>query len=142
MFSQRVPENSRNWVCRTYHFSLILVSRALQMFFNIGSFRFCLRQVHTFTLPSINISVPQLQTQGTNQMMSCESRKSIYKYKGQIVHLPVVSCSELLPRQVGAACGNHRPVELRLLLTRRSESGGSERQAKRQFQYCALLIFF
>ena len=107
MFRQRVPENSQNWVCRISHFSLILLLWALQMFFNIGTFCFCLRQVHMFTLPSIIFSVPS-----TNQMMSCESGKSMYKYKGQTVHLPVVSRSELLPRQVWAACWNHRPSEV------------------------------
>lgn len=137
MFRQRVPENSGNWVCRTYHFSLILLSRALQMFFNIGSYRFCLRQVHS---SSINISVPQLQTQGTNQMMSCESRKSIYKYKGQTVHLPIVSRSELW----------HARCELLAGITGLSSWGSCSpkfrtwRQweaSKRQFQYCALQFF-
>ena len=137
MFRQRVPENSQNWVCRISHFSLILLLWALQMFFNIGTFCFCLRQVHMFTLPSIIFSVPS-----TNQMMSCESGKSMYKYKGQTVHRPVVSRSELLPRQVWAACWNHRPSELRLLLMRTSESGGSKTSKKTISILCCYWFFF
>lgn len=74
-------------------------------------------------------------------MMSCESGKSIYKYKGQTVHLPVVSRSELLPCQVWAACWNHRPSELRLLLMRTSESGGSETSKKTISILCCYWFF-